>query len=46
MKDFICLKLHLQNYKKVIVSDVEFYLNEPNYTAITLDYLKKQIFQK
>ena len=38
---FHMLEIAFANYKKVIVSDVEFYLNEPNYTAITLDYLKK-----
>ena len=39
---FHMLEIAFANYKKVIVSDVEFYLNEPNYTAITLDYLKKK----
>ena len=39
---FHMLEIAFANYKKVIVSDVEFYLNEPNYTAITLDYLKNK----
>ena len=39
---FNMLEIAFANYKNVIVSDVEFSLNEPNYTAMTLDYLKKK----
>ncbi len=39
---FRMLQIAFVDYKKVIVSDVEFFLNEPNYTAITLEYLKKK----
>ena len=43
---FHMLEIAFANHKKVIVSDVEFSLNEPNYTAITLDYLKNKYSKK
>jgi nicotinate-nucleotide adenylyltransferase len=33
------LKIAFRDYKKVIISDVEFNLKEPNYTINTLNYL-------